>query len=172
MTDQCHKPDEPFTYECCPKDLWGITSQMLTEKWNAFSDEKGHISCLACGRVYHVYKLGMKFTNRILCKEEIELDKTEHDLSLTFEPKSAKIEMSKLYKIICKEYKEGAFEHENYESKSAFLEACDLTMKAALQMIPLSLFKKFYVDERDKLFLDLNEAMICRRCLEKRKLTK
>jgi len=118
----------PYVYSCCEDNIDGITVEYLQDLWKKIPDLDGrHIPCVVCGKVYHIYKLGMKWTEQMITEEEkIKFRKIKQE-ALLEEPKDIEVPeliqftMSELSFFKCKICGKGAFESQDYEKKEGYL---------------------------------------------------
>jgi hypothetical protein len=139
MNESCHKPDEPFTYECCSDKIDGITSEYLIDLWNKGikEEDKLHIPCMNCGKVYHLFKLGMKFTNEILHKEALEQYRNDAMQYELHKDDSAELSIDDVDKLVCHVCKSPMFHDESYETKLQFLGFINPIIKNISGLLPV-----------------------------------
>lgn len=118
-----------YVYSCCADSIDGISIEFLKELYSEPNVEGAHIMCCKCYKVYHLYKLGMKWTEEIATHEDAaEFRKLREKIMLhQAEPEPdpeelVKLTLADIPKFICKVCKKGLFDTEPLIVKEAFVE--------------------------------------------------
>ena len=157
----------PYVYECCPDSIDGITSQFLIDLWKERDIEDYHIYCCHCRKIYHIFKLGMKWTEHLATDEQIKEYKEDHakfmlrrDEEEVRKPET--FNLSDIPKFICRVCKKGMFETEPLEIKEKFIEDMNMTVGMLFKLSAI-ITKEQYIEEWNITKLGINS---CRRCTE------
>lgn len=165
----------PYVYECCTNSIDGITTEFLKELWDRRGNIEGHhLVCCACGKEYHIFTLGLKWTERVYTHQEIIEYKKLRDNYLVREseeiPEKVEGDIFKLTdipKFICRVCKKGMFETEPLNVRESFIEDLNNTIGIIMKLHGHSVSKEAYIEEFNKTSMALNS---CRRCTELGKL--
>lgn len=162
----------PYVYECCPESIDGITSQFLID---LFQKDPGivdhHIICCACGKIYHIFVNGMKWTEKIATHSEIVEYKKGRDKYFLKQSEGLRSEseekeffsISDIEKFRCKICNKGMFEIEPYSIKEKFISDLNSTVGSFMKITSEIITKEQYINEWNKFTHIVNS---CRRCTE------
>lgn len=158
----------PYVYSCCPDSLDGITTEFLKELFARKDVEGYHIICCSCRKIYHIFKLGMKWTEGIATDKELaEFKVTREKYELNkHEPEQVSEEVfsiNDIPKFRCKVCKKGTFENESYELKLSFITDLNQTIGIMMKIHDFAISKEQYIDQYNITSLATNS---CRRCSE------
>lgn len=157
----------PYVYECCPDSLDGITTEFLKNLFSHKDVEGFHIICCACRRVYHIYKLGMKWTEEVATDDDIKEykeKKVQYELNKHGDLKEDTKEIFTLDdvdKFRCKVCKKGMFENESFEMKKEFIDSLNGTIGIVMKVVGPIVSKEDYIKAWNATDLTTNS---CRRC--------